>query len=202
MASRAAQIANLRAHMNMPPIVVSPFDAELFGHWWFEGPEFIELFIRKAVHDQQEFRLTTPGEYLRQHDTLQLVAPSASSWGHKGYWEVWLDESNAWIYPHLHAAARRMTEMARAHAQTTSPLVERTLAQLARELLLAQASDWAFLMKTGTARAYATKRTKDHLLRFHHLHEQLEADRIDEAFLANCEWRDNLFPNLNWRHYL
>jgi len=202
MASRAAQIANLRAHMNMPPIVVSPFDAELFGHWWFEGPEFIELFIRKAVHDQQEFRLTTPGEYLRRHDTLQLVAPSASSWGHKGYWEVWLDESNAWIYPHLHAAARRMTEMARAHAQTTSPLVERTLAQLARELLLAQASDWAFLMKTGTARAYATKRTKDHLLRFHHLHEQLEADRIDEAFLANCEWRDNLFPNLNWRHYL
>jgi 1,4-alpha-glucan branching enzyme len=127
--------------------------------------------------------------------------PSASSWGHKGYWEVWLDDSNAWIYPHLHIAAKRMTEMARTHQHNPSPLIDRTLRQMARELLLAQASDWAFLMKTGTARNYATKRTKDHVLRFTRLYDQLRAHDIDMAFLANCEWRDNLFPNLDWRYY-
>ena len=203
MASRAAQISNLRQHMNVPPIVLSPFDAELFGHWWFEGPEFINLFLRKAVYDQREFVLTTPSQYLTQHDTHQLAVPSASSWGHKGYWEVWLDDSNSWIYPHLHVAARRMTEMARAHAQTPpSGLLDRALRQMARELLLAQSSDWAFLMKTGTAKNYATKRTKDHILRFTRLYDQVRADAVEAAFLENCEWRDNIFPNLNWHHYV
>ena len=201
MASRAAQIANLRSNMNVDPIVVSPFDAELFGHWWFEGPEFLNLFIRKSVYDQREFRLLSPGRYLEQHDTHQLVAPSASSWGHKGYWEVWLEDSNSWIYPHLHMAAKRMSQMAKLHHDAAPPLIDRALRQMARELLLAQSSDWAFLMKTGTARNYATKRTKDHILRFTRLFDQVRGQDIDLAFLENCEWRDNIFPNVNWRYY-
>jgi 1,4-alpha-glucan branching enzyme len=203
MAQRAQQFATLRETMNVDPIIVSPFDAELFGHWWFEGVEWLELFIRKAVYDQQEFTFSTPTRYLEVHETAQLVAPSSSSWGSKGYWEVWLDQSNAWIYPHLHAAARRMTELARRFSarKKVAPQVDRALRQMARELLLAQSSDWAFLMKTGTARDYATKRTKDHILRFTRLYEQVSADQVDEAFLANCEWRDNLFPNLEWRRY-
>jgi 1,4-alpha-glucan branching enzyme len=202
MTSRAQQIEHLRKSTNIDPVVVSPFDAELFGHWWFEGPEFLDLFIRKSVFDQKQFQLTTPGEYLASHPTQQIVVPSASSWGHKGYWEVWLDDSNSWIYPHLHAAARRMTEVARLHENEASPLMDRALRQLARELLLAQSSDWAFLMKTGTAREYATKKTKDHILRFTRLYDQIRCDFIDEEFLKNCEWRDNIFPNLNWRHYV
>ena len=203
MGARAAQIQHLRGNMNVPPIVVSPFDAELFGHWWFEGPEFLNLFIRKAVYDQDVFRLTTPSRYLEENNTQQLQAPSASSWGHKGYWEVWLDESNSWIYPHLHMAAKRMTETARAFAKegSVSPIIHRAIRQMARELLLAQSSDWAFLMKTGTARNYATKRTKDHVLRFTRLYDQVRARQVEEAFLANCEWRDNIFPNLDWRYY-
>ena len=70
------------------------------------------------------------------------------------------------------------------------------------ELLLAQSSDWAFLIKNGTAREYATKRTTDHLLRFNRLHDDFAAGRVDEKFLCDCEWRDNLFPNINWRYYL
>lgn len=202
MWNRQQQLRGLKEGTNIDPIVVSPFDAELFGHWWFEGPEFLNLFIRKAVYDQRDFQLTTPTRYLAEHQTLQMVAPSASSWGHKGYWEVWLDESNSWIYPHLHAAARRMTELARANENSPSAETERALRQLARELLLAQSSDWAFLMKTGTAKDYATKRTKDHVLRFTRLYDQLRCDHVDEAFLKNCEWRDNIFPNLNWRYYL
>ncbi len=112
MAQRAQQIATLRGSMNIDPIIVSPFDAELFGHWWFEGPEWLEMFIRKAAYDQHEFTFATPSQYLESHDTAQLVVPSASSWGNKGYWEVWLNDANSWIYPHLHVAARRMSELA------------------------------------------------------------------------------------------
>lgn len=216
MNARKEQILRLREHMPMPPIVVSPFDAELFGHWWFEGPEFLNYFIRKSVYDQDGYQLTTPSEYLKRQNTHQMCIPSASSWGHKGYWEVWLGDSNAWIYPHLHTAARRMIEMARqfapliAKADPAQPavlsaplaLTDRTLRQMARELLLAQSSDWAFLMKTGTASQYATKRTKDHILRFTRLYDQVRTHSVDEAFLENCEWRDNIFPNLEWRHYV
>ena len=203
--SRVQQIGQLLENTNIDPIVVSPYDAELFGHWWFEGPEFLNLFLRKAAYDQQTFTMTTPGRFLADHPTQQLAVPSASSWGHKGYWEVWLDESNSWIYPHLHVAARRMTEVATEFAAQPQPpteLEERALKQLTRELLLAQSSDWAFLMKTGTASAYASKRTKDHILRFTRLYDQARGRNIDEKFLENCEWRDNIFADVQWRHYV
>src|ERR1035437_5572076 len=74
---------------------------ELFGHWWYEGPEFLDLFVRKACCDQKVFELITPAESLRQHPTHQVATPAASSWGEEGYWRVWLNEKNEWIYPHL-----------------------------------------------------------------------------------------------------
>jgi 1,4-alpha-glucan branching enzyme len=96
-----------------------------------------------------------------------------------------------------------MTELARAFSKREKlpPLADRALAQMSRELLLAQSSDWAFLMKTGTAKNYAAKRTKDHILRFTRLYDQVRAELIDEPFLVDCEQRDNLFPNLDWRLY-
>ena len=196
------QIEHLLQATNIEPIVLAPFDAELFGHWWYEGPMFLNFFIRKAVYDQKVFELTTPSAYLEKHDTLQILSPSPSSWGNKGFWEVWLDESNSWIYPHLHAAARRMTECARAAKEKPTEGKDRVLRQMGRELLLAQSSDWAFLMKTGTAREYAAKRTKDHVLRFTRLYEQLGEENVDNACLENCEWRDNIFPDLNWQYHL
>ena len=73
---------------------------------------------------------------------------------------------------------------------------------MTRELLLAQSSDWAFLIKTGTAKHYAAQRTTEHIGRFNKLHQQLTAGSIDEAFLSECEWRNNLFPRVNWRYYV
>jgi 1,4-alpha-glucan branching enzyme len=211
---RRQQLTELRA-LDFDPIVVAPFDAELFGHWWFEGPQFLEAFIRKAAHGQQNlrltsreeyghesFQLTTPTEFLARHPTQQTVAPAASSWGENGHLGVWLDKTNSWIYPHLHAAAGRMTKIARANLSNDNPLADRVLKQLARELLLAQSSDWAFLIKTGTAKHYATKRVTDHLLRFNRLHDEFTGATVDEGFLANCEWRDNIFPEIDWRHYV
>jgi 1,4-alpha-glucan branching enzyme len=198
---RRRQIRELRA-LDFDPIIVVPFDAELFGHWWFEGPRFLELFIRKVAFDQDDFDLTTPSEYLSAHPTQQSIAPATSTWGEKGYLAVWLDPSNAWIYPHLHAAVVRLTELARKYARDASPFADRVLKQLTRELLLAQSSDWPFLMKTGTAKEYAAKRVTDHLGRFNKLHDQFVANEVDEKFLSDCEWRDNLFRKLNWRYYV
>ena len=197
---RRRQLRELSA-LGFDPIVVVPFDAELFGHWWFEGPRFLDLVIREAVKND-DLCWATPSEYLATHPTQQAIQPAASTWGENGYLAVWLDQSNAWIYPHLHVAIQRMSEAARKHAEDSSPLADRVLKQLARELLLAQSSDWAFLIKTGTAKEYATKRTLDHLGRFNRLHDQFAANHVDEKFLRDCEWRDNLFPNLNWRYYI
>jgi len=183
--------------------IVAPFDAELFGHWWFEGPIFLEQFIRRAANEP-DVHLTTPSEYLAAHPTQQIVEPAPSTWGENGHLAVWLDPSNAWIYAQLNTAAVRMSEVARTYAAGSSNVTDandRILKQLARELLLAQSSDWAFLMKTGTAREYATQRTIDHLARFNCLYDQLVAHSLDEAFLRDCEWRDNIFPNVNWQYY-
>jgi len=211
---RRQQLNELRA-LGFDPIVVAPFDAELFGHWWFEGPQFLEAFIRKAAHSQQDlrltnkaqyghrdFELTSPTEFLTIHPTQQTVAPAASSWGENGHLGVWLDKTNSWIYPHLYSAAERMTKLARASERDERALTDRALKQMARELLLAQSSDWAFLIKTGTAKHYATKRVTDHLLRFNRLHDDFTGGNMDVGFLANCEWRDNIFPDIDWRRYI
>jgi 1,4-alpha-glucan branching enzyme len=188
--------------MKFDPVIVSPFDAELFGHWWFEGPRFLESFLRRAASEREEFQLTTPTEFLAAHPSQQIVRPNPSSWGENGFNSVWLDEQTAWIYPHLHIATQRMTEIAHRHEEANDPTIERALQQAARELLLAQSSDWAFLIKTQSAPEYATHRTKDHLLRFNHLYDQLAREQIDLEFLGECEERANLFPALNWRYYL
>lgn len=198
--SRRREVRELETLLN-DPIVVMPFDAELFGHWWYEGPLFLESLIRR-VAAAGDLEFTTPTDYLRAHQRLEVVAPAASSWGENGYWEVWLQKDNAWIYPPLHSAARRMTAVARANASEPSTQIDRALKQLARELLLAQSSDWAFLMKTGTAREYASRRIHDHLARFEKLHAQIQSAQVDDAFLSECESRDNIFTNLNWRYYL
>jgi 1,4-alpha-glucan branching enzyme len=156
--------------------------------------------VRKACYDQQIFQLATPHEYLQQHPTQQVAQPAASSWGEEGYWKVWLNERNEWILPHLDVAQIRMTELVRKFPHATG-LIERALKQAARELLLAQSSDWPFILRTGTSPEYAKRRVKDHLLRFIALHEQLTQTKIDEAWLAQVEWRDNLFAQVKPQHW-
>jgi 1,4-alpha-glucan branching enzyme len=198
--ARMAQIARLAAIMDRPPLVLSPYDAELFGHWWYEGPEFLDYFVRKAYFDQNVFSLITPEEYLKDFPSNQIAKPAASSWGEEGYWRVWLNETNEWIYPHLHVAQERMTKLANGFPRP-NPLQERALKQAARELLLAQASDWPFILRTGTSPDYARKRVKDHLFRFIALHDQLSSGSIDEKWLVEIEGRDNLFPDVNFRYW-
>src|SRR5471032_2000389 len=183
-----------------PPIVVSPYDAELYGHWWYEGPAFIDALIRKASVEQDVFTLQSPIDYLAANPEQQLAQPPLSSWGAGGYAGVWLDESNDWIYRYLHKASERMIELARQH-QDANGVTRRALNQASRELLLAQSSDWAFIIKTGTMVDYAVRRTREHLLRFTRLYDQLKDGSLDEAWLAGIESSDNLFPEIDYRVY-
>ena len=198
--TRIEQFQRLGGIMDRPPIVLAPYDAELFGHWWYEGPQFLDFFVRKAVYDQDTFELITPGDYLERHPTNQVATPSPSSWGEEGYFKLWLNEKNEWIYPHLHAAQGRLTALAKRYP-TPSPLELRALNQAARELLLAQSSDWPFILRTGTSPDYARRRVKDRLLRFIALHEMLTDTRIDEQWLYGVEWKDNIFPGINYRYW-
>jgi 1,4-alpha-glucan branching enzyme len=201
LAERIRQVQTVQPVLQRPPLLVVPYDAELFGHWWYEGPEFLDYFVRKLVFDQRVIGMTTPQEYLEKHPTQQVARPAASSWGAEGYWGVWLNESNAWIQPHLQVAQERMPELARMHAQADG-LKARACKQAGRELLLAQASDWPFILRTGTSPEYARKRVKEHLARFLKLHDQLTVGKVDEAWLLELEDTDNLFPEIDCGYWI
>lgn len=198
--NRQHQLNYLRQFFDRPPIITAPYDAELFGHWWFEGPMFIEYFLRKMHHDQSEIQPITPSEYLERHPVIQSVQPAPSTWGDKGYYEVWLNGSNDWIYRHFHVCEDRMVELAQQFPDADG-IERRALNQAARELLLAQSSDWAFIMTTETAVPYATRRVKEHCHRFNVLYEQLKNGTIDEGFLSDLEWKDSIFQEIDYRVY-
>jgi 1,4-alpha-glucan branching enzyme len=197
---RVRQVERLAASMDRPPLVVSPYDAELYGHWWYEGPQFLDDVFRQLHFDQSTVEAITPGDYLDRHPTSQVATPSLSSWGAKGYGAYWCNETNAWTYRHQHVAAERMAELARRHPDA-SGLLRRALNQAAREVLLQQSSDWAFIMTTGTTVPYATRRFNEHTVRFTRLYEDLKAGTLDEAWLADVESKDNAFPHLDYRVY-
>jgi 1,4-alpha-glucan branching enzyme len=160
----------------------------------------VDFLLRKSAYDQDVFATITPSDYLARYPRNQVATPSLSSWGWKGYNEVWLEGSNDWIYRHLHWSADRMVELAN-DGDGNNPVQLRALKQAARELLLAQSSDWAFIMKTGTSVQYAVKRTKDHLGRFAKLYWDIKRGTIDTEWLSGVEARDNIFPELDYRVY-
>jgi 1,4-alpha-glucan branching enzyme len=201
--NREKQVEYLHEFMQKKPIIISPYDAELFGHWWYEGPMWLEFLFRKMHFDQDAIRAITPMEYLQECPRNQVVTPSFSSWGWKGYSEMWLQGTNDWVYRHLHAASERMSTLAKRYANNgIDNLTRRALNQALRELLLAQSSDWGFILGTGTHTEYAVRRTKDHLLRFTNLYEQINAGAVDERWLGEIESKDNIFPEIDFKAHL
>jgi 1,4-alpha-glucan branching enzyme len=199
MFNRGEQVKWLGQHMDRKPIVVSPYDAELYGHWWFEGPMFLDFLFRKLHHDQDAVQAITPAEYLDEYPTNAVCDVSPSSWGDGGFSAVWVDGSNDWIYRHQHRAEARMVELARRYGGGAGDVERRVLNQMARELLLLQSSDWAFILKTGTATGYAIARVKAHIARFRRLDRELSEGRVDHGWLADLEARDNIFAEVDYR---
>jgi len=202
--NRGEQLKYLSGRMDRKPIVVAPYDAELFGHWWYEGPIWLENLCRACDTGEYGVKMTTPANYLGDYMDNQVVNLAASSWGEGGYNLVWLNPTNDWIYRHIHRAETAMVDLADLHP-AAGGAVRRLLNQAARELVLAQSSDWAFIIKTATAVQYAVQRISDHIGRFNTLALRLSEGEINEDELADFEKRDNIFPEMDYsiysRHY-
>jgi 1,4-alpha-glucan branching enzyme len=194
LAGRVAQLRSLAGTIDRPPLLVAPFDAELFGHWWFEGPRFLAELFRQAP--AAGLRLAHLREVLAEAGNLQVCHPSPSSWGQGGYHNYWLNETNSWVVAEWQRASRAMVQ--RVQRGVGSQAQREWLTQAGRELLLAQSSDWSFILRAGTTTGLARERIHRHLDRFWRL-----IDAIDRAapppddWLAGVRREDSLFPQLN-----
>ena len=197
---RRHQINHISKHMEQPAIITCPYDTELFGHWWFEGPDFIDALIRKSSEEGMNYDLITPAEYLNMHPIVQCSSPSPSSWGENGDFSVWLNPSNHWIYKELHKCADAMIRLANIYPNATD-IQRRALNQAARELMLAEASDWPFIIKNNTTVDYAVRQVNVHLERFNRLYEDIMKNSIDLKYVSFIESLDNIFKNVDYKIY-
>ncbi|MBI5212412.1 MAG: DUF1957 domain-containing protein [Nitrospirae bacterium] len=198
------------------PVVFSAFDAELFGHWWFEGIEWLNITIRNISEHRASFRVVTPVEYFDEHsaDYMDSIEPSPSSWGEGGYNAMWIGERNHRLYRRLHATVERMTLLKQRIGETenrrergkntdspihpfTHSLIQRAINQAMRETFLSQASDWLFLMQKGRAAEYAEERIMRHIERFDMLFSMVMNRDVNESRLKEMEESDNIFRRLD-----
>ncbi len=198
MFNREREAEYLLSIMDREPIIVAPFDTELFGHWWFEGPDFIEAVLRKIDKHSHIIQTITPFSYLKKYPVNQVSLPAPSTWGDGGYFKVWLNEKNDWIYPHLDGMGKRMIKLAE-QFEDPNEITGRALNQLGRELLLAESSDWAFLVTVGTAANYSVDREKFHINAFNELEKGIKSNNIDKKLLVFLEEKDSIFPFLNYK---
>lgn len=184
-------------------LVMVSFDTELFGHWWFEGVEFIKQTVKKLHNYQPEIERATASEYLDKNPPTQAISIPESSWGQGGHFWVWQNHHTEWMWPIIHGCEKRANAIALANEQVPEDqLLLRALNQLARENLLLQSSDWPFLITTWQARDYAADRFREHVERFETIADMIEAGSINEAVLQEIESIDNCFPVIDYRAYL
>lgn len=200
MNSRTEQIENVSKYMEVPPIILCPYDAELYGHWWYEGPYWLYILFKKIYYDECNFELITPSEYIDRYPNIQVSSPCRSSWGANGYSGVWLNPTNDYAHRHLHKAGDRMVELATNYPNAEG-IVKDALNQAARELLLAQTSCWLFIITNGTMVDYAKSRIKTYIGRFTKLYSQIKKNEIDEKFLKDIQEKDCIFPDIDYHIY-
>ena len=194
LSRRSEQLKKLNLDYKFNPILIAPFDAELFGHWWYEGPIFLKNIFKNSK--KHLIKLTHLREILSFSPQIQVCEPSPSSWGHGGFHNYWLNDTNAWIVPEITKAGSTFVEVNSKNIQTE--LSKRILMQAARELLLAESSDWSFILRAGTTTDLAKDRIERHLSRFWKLIRSLiENESIDFTFLKSIEKEDKIFPNIN-----
>ena len=198
---QSKRIKKLLSVMGQQPIITCPYTAELFGHWWYEGIDWLETVIRYAHSNYGELELVTPSEYLEHNSPVCETQPIFSSWGNKGYAEVWLEGSNDWIYRHIHMAIERLQELISRFPDATG-LKERALNQACREVLLAQAIDWPVIMRSGTSEEYAASRIREHISNFYRIYDAMSQGTLGTEWLTKVEKKHNVFPRLNYKVFL
>jgi len=198
VSERVKQAKARAGSMPVPAVIVAPYDAELYGHWWFEGPMFLEAVFRRLPETAGELEAITLRQYLERHPVTVQATPSASSWGAGGYGEVWVGPEAAWTWRHVHHATRYAAWLVQKY-RTVGGRRGDALDQLVRELLLLQSSDWAFILKMGTVARYAEARIRAHVHRLRHLGHLVETGVIDEAdsrWLDDVRGRDNFLAQV------
>jgi 1,4-alpha-glucan branching enzyme len=183
-------------------VLCAPYDAELLGHWWFEGPEWLYRVV-KGMTMNPAVEVKTCSEHLEAHPPGAAVSLPEGSWGQGGFHWVWLNEWTEWIWRHIYAAEADLPELARRALESDDDLLAEIVTQSGRELLLLEASDWPFLISTWSARDYAEARAARHHEAFTRLAGMArgraaggEATAEDLAFLRECQVRDSIFPDL------
>ena len=185
-------------------VVVAPFDTELFGHWWFEGPQWLESVLRRL---EGQVEVATASSFLAKHPPRSAIRLPEGSWGQGGHHWVWLNDGTRWIWEEVYRAEDAFLEASRAARGQRKPIIRRILTQLARELLLLESSDWPFLITTVAAKDYAEARVKEHIEAFDRLASMLPQARAgtlspeDRAWLTTIEARDSLFPDLDLKSW-
>jgi 1,4-alpha-glucan branching enzyme len=187
-------------------ILVAPYDAELFGHWWFEGPLFLKEVL-KQLCTSDSISPTFLSEDLDRRKPSRVVSIPEGSWGEGNHHYIWLNTENAWTWKHIYECEDKMCALARwwsEHPERQDFQLKDVLQQLARELMVLSASDWQFLISTWAARDYAELRLAEHYADFKRI--ATIADNIiaghpipdgEWTFFADCKARDTLFPEID-----
>ncbi|HEV8456234.1 MAG TPA: 1,4-alpha-glucan branching protein domain-containing protein, partial [Gemmatimonadales bacterium] len=175
--------------------IVAPFDTELFGHWWHEGPEFLSQ-TWQVMSRHAGVTAATASRYLTQHPPELALSLEEGSWGANGDFSMWMNPKTEWMWLRmwdLEAAFWNATPDAISNA-AAHPALE----QAARELLLAQASDWPFIVSTGAAADYAEQRFTGHCDRVAALLRGLGSGELESATRMADEFRrqDDVFPEV------
>jgi 1,4-alpha-glucan branching enzyme len=186
------------------PVLTAPFDAELFGHWWFEGPEWLKQVALEFAKPESQVKLISCPDYLEQFPPAGYVALPEGSWGAESNNSVWLNEDTAWTWKHIYPAELAVQQMANSGLWRDHAIATRLVKQICRELLLLESSDWQFLITTKAARDYAEKRFNTHLEQFRKLLDtwrrfesthQIPLDRVQE--LETIEVQDSVFADID-----
>jgi len=187
-------------------LIVTAFDSELFGHWWFEGPTWLYQLL-KWIHSDPEIKLSTCTEYLNKNLSKNLISLPESSWG-KGYdSSTWINSDVEWVWERLYWSELEMGYLANELADRNDEILKRILQQAIRELMIVQASDWEFMITNWSTKDYAEKRIVEHHSDFARLTKMAWSyakghgfNEQDEQFLKKCEDRDVIFaePDPKW----
>lgn len=178
------------------PVINLAFDAEFFGHRWFEGIEFLKNLIEEASEDQN-LQLTTPSDVLYDGGRTERLRINEISRSQNGGADTWLDGSNNWIYRHILKAIERMEELTHRFPDQGS-LKGRFLNQASREVLLAMASDWPCIMHDNTSVTYASKRLRNHLGSFNVVYTSMTKNTVNTEWLVHAEKRNAIFPDIDY----